>query len=190
MALWLAGVSDHPEAVWVIGALALAIAFASATQDIAIDAYAVEVLHREEQGIAAGARTALLPRRRCWSRAASSITLAAWTSWAFVNLLLALVYLPFMVVTVARAGARGAPRARRGRCARRCGDRSWASSPSTASLEILAFVVLYKLSDNLTQALTRPFLVQTGFGDFDVGVGQGPRSAQRRRSSARSWAGC
>ena len=38
------------------------------------------------------------------------------------------------------------------------------------SLEILAFVVLYKLSDNLTQALTRPFLVQAGFNDFDVGV--------------------
>ncbi len=56
--LWLAGVSSHPEAVWVIGALALAIAFASATQDIAIDAYAVEVLRREEQGFASGARTA------------------------------------------------------------------------------------------------------------------------------------
>jgi PAT family beta-lactamase induction signal transducer AmpG len=37
-------------------------------------------------------------------------------------------------------------------------------------VEILAFVVLYKLSDNLTQALTRPFLVQVGFNDFDVGV--------------------
>jgi PAT family beta-lactamase induction signal transducer AmpG len=38
------------------------------------------------------------------------------------------------------------------------------------ALEILAFVLLYKLSDNLTQALTRPFLVQVGFDDFDVGV--------------------
>ena len=38
------------------------------------------------------------------------------------------------------------------------------------SLEILAFVVLYKLGDNLTQSLTGPFLVQTGFDDFDVGI--------------------
>ena len=60
---WLAGVSSRPDAVWVIGALTLAIAFASATQDIAIDAYAVEVLRRDEQGIASGARTALLSRR-------------------------------------------------------------------------------------------------------------------------------
>ncbi len=38
------------------------------------------------------------------------------------------------------------------------------------AVEILAFVVLFKLSDNLTQALTRPFLVKVGFNDFDVGV--------------------
>ena len=56
------------------------------------------------------------------------------------------------------------------------------------SLEILAFVVLYKLSDNLTQALTGPFLVQTGFDDVDVGVAR-RRSARRPRSSACSSAG-
>src|SRR6476659_9057338 len=39
----LAGVGNNPETPWVVGALALAIAFASATQDIAIDDYAVEV---------------------------------------------------------------------------------------------------------------------------------------------------
>jgi len=37
LGLGSAGVSDHPEAVWVIGAFALAIAFASASQDVAID---------------------------------------------------------------------------------------------------------------------------------------------------------
>jgi len=38
------------------------------------------------------------------------------------------------------------------------------------ALEILAFVVLYKLADNLAGALVRPFLVQIGFNDFDVGI--------------------
>jgi PAT family beta-lactamase induction signal transducer AmpG len=38
------------------------------------------------------------------------------------------------------------------------------------ALEILAFVVLFKLSDNLTQALLRPFFVKVGFDDTDVGV--------------------
>ena len=87
LGLGLAGVSSHPEAVWVIGSFALAIAFASATQDIAIDAYAVEVLRREELGFASGARTAFY-RAAMLVAGGVSITLAAETSWAFVNVLL------------------------------------------------------------------------------------------------------
>lgn len=97
--LWLAGVSDRPQAVWVIGGLTLAIAFASATHDIAIDAYAVEVLRRDEQGIASGSRTAFY-RAAMLTAGGASITLAAETSWPFVNLVLALLYLPMMLVTV------------------------------------------------------------------------------------------
>ena len=59
VSLMLAGVGQRPEAIWVVGALAMAIALASATQDIAIDAYAVEVLHKDEQGAASGARVAM-----------------------------------------------------------------------------------------------------------------------------------
>src|SRR3954470_21857758 len=40
----------HPSQLWAIGALAMLIAFAGATQDIALDAYAVEYLRPEEQG--------------------------------------------------------------------------------------------------------------------------------------------
>src|SRR3990172_5874522 len=58
LTLGLAGLAGHPDAVWLIGALTLAIAFASASQDIAIDAYAVEVLRPDEQGVAVGARVA------------------------------------------------------------------------------------------------------------------------------------
>ncbi len=168
LGLWLAGVSSHPEAVWVIGALALAIAFASATQDIAIDAYAVEVLRREELGFASGARTAFY-RAAMLVAGGVSITLAAETSWAFVNVLLALLYLPFMLVTVFAPEPEELPAP-----PRTLREAVWGPFvgflAQHRSLEILAFVVLYKLSDNLTQALTRPFLVQAGFNDFDVGV--------------------
>ena len=57
--LWLAGVPPSPDTVWVIGAICLATGFAAATQDIAYDAYTVEVLRKEEQGAAVGARVAL-----------------------------------------------------------------------------------------------------------------------------------
>jgi PAT family beta-lactamase induction signal transducer AmpG len=166
--LWLAGVSSHPEAVWVIGALALAIAFASATQDIALDAYAVEVLQRDEQGFASGARTAFY-RAAMLVAGGASITLAAETSWTFVNLLLALLYLPFMVVTVMAPEPESLPAP-----PRTLKEAVWGPFvgflAQHRSLEILAFVVLYKLGDNLTQSLTGPFLIQTGFDDFDVGV--------------------
>jgi PAT family beta-lactamase induction signal transducer AmpG len=182
LGLWLAAVSDRPGAVWVIGALTLAIGLAAATQDIALDSYAVEVLRREEQGAAVGARTAMY-RAAMFVSGGVAITLASdldvnlfglhlghWPgSWTLVNYLMAACWIPMLVVT-------------------------WKSpEPETVSeppqslrqavwepflgflaqhraLEILAFVILYKLSDNLTQALTRPFLVQVGFSPADVGV--------------------
>jgi PAT family beta-lactamase induction signal transducer AmpG len=166
--LWLSGVSSHPEAVWVIGALALAIAFASATQDIAIDAYAVEVLHRDELGFASGARTAFY-RAAMLVAGGASITLAAETSWTLVNFLLALLYLPFMAVAVFAPEPESLPAP-----PRTLREAVWGPFvgflAQHRSLEILAFVVLYKLGDNLTQSLTGPFLIQTGFNDFDVGI--------------------
>jgi PAT family beta-lactamase induction signal transducer AmpG len=168
LGLWLAGVSSHPEAVWVIGSLALAIAFASATQDIAIDAYAVEVLERKEMGIATGARTAFY-RAAMLVSGGVSITLAAYFSWALVNLLLAFLYLPFMLVSVFAPDPEVQPPPPRTLKEAVFGPFVGFLAQHRA-IEILAFVVLYKLSDNLTQALTRPFLVQVGFNDFDVGV--------------------
>ena len=42
LGLMLAGVGGRPEALWVVGALAFAIAVASASQDIAIDAWRID----------------------------------------------------------------------------------------------------------------------------------------------------
>ena len=175
LGLWLAGVSSHPEAIWVIGALAFAIAFASATQDIATDAYAIEILHREELGIATGWRTALY-RLAMLVSGGAAITLAASTSWTFVNLLLALAYLPFMLVTARAPEPENLPPP-----PRTLREAVWGPFvgflAQHRALQILAFVVLYKLGDNLTQALTRPFLIQIGFNDVDVGIGAGTVAA-------------
>jgi PAT family beta-lactamase induction signal transducer AmpG len=168
LGLALASVSNRPGAVWVIGALALAMAFASASQDIAYDAYAVEVLRPEEHGLAVGARTALY-RAAMWVSGGVAITLAAQVSWAVVNALLALAFLPLVLVTVRApepAELPAPPRTLR--------EAAWGPFASflaqDRALQILAFVVLFKLSDNVTQALLRPFFVQVGFGDVDVGV--------------------
>jgi MFS transporter, PAT family, beta-lactamase induction signal transducer AmpG len=165
----LAAVSDSPVGVGTIGALCVAIAFASATFDIAYDAYTVEVLRPEEQGIAVGARNAFY-RGAMLVSGGVSITLAAGWGWGSINLLLGLVYLPFVLIVLfspePEAILGGAPKTLR--------EAVWGPFVSLLTrhraFEILAFVVLYKLSDQLTQALTRPFLVQVGFDDFDVGV--------------------
>jgi PAT family beta-lactamase induction signal transducer AmpG len=168
LTMWLAGVSDHPEAVWVIGAVTLAMGFAAATQDIAIDAYAVEVLRKEEHGVAVGARTALY-RVAMFASGGLAITLGAEYSWRAVNFALALIYLPMLFVTLRSPEPPGLPEPPRS-----LRDAVWGPFvgflAQHRALEILAFVVLYKLSDNLTQALSGPFLVQTGFSPTDVGV--------------------
>jgi PAT family beta-lactamase induction signal transducer AmpG len=168
LGLWLAGVSDRPDAVWVIGALTLATAFASATQDIAYDGYAVEVLRKEEHGLAVGARMAFY-RAAMLVAGGYAITRAAQTSWQSVNLLLALLYLPAMLVTILAPEPELAPPPPR-TLKQAVWEPFLGFLAQHRALEILAFVVLFKLSDNLTQALVRPFLVEVGFGAFDVGI--------------------
>jgi PAT family beta-lactamase induction signal transducer AmpG len=171
LGLGLAAASHHPVNVALVGVLALLTAFASASQDIAYDAYAVEVLHREEHGLAVGARNAFA-RAAIFLSGRVSITAAAWSGWAAVQGALALLYLPAMLVTW-RAPEPERPAKPVGSLR----DAVWLPFVSFLgqhrALEILAFVVLYKLSDNLTQALTGPFLVQIGFGPVDVGVANG-----------------
>jgi PAT family beta-lactamase induction signal transducer AmpG len=161
LGLVLAGVGERPEAVWVVGAVALAIAVASASQDIAIDAYAVEVLHTDEQGPASGARIALY-RAALLVSGGASITLAAQLGWPAVNVLLAVVYLPILLITWKSPEPEVQPTP-----PRTMRDAVWLPFLSfltrRRALEILAFVVLYKFADNLAQALTRPFLIDMGY---------------------------
>ncbi|MHB8346678.1 MAG: AmpG family muropeptide MFS transporter [Acidiferrobacterales bacterium] len=167
--LLLGGVAQRPGAIWIAGALTLAIAFASASQDIAIDAYAVEILHSEEQGIAVGARIAIY-RAAMFVAGGLTITLAGLWSWPVMFWVIAALYLPMMAVTwfspVNGTDRIHAPQSLRAAV--------WEPLvgflAKQRALELLAFLVLYKLADNLAGALVRPFLVQVGFNDFDVGV--------------------
>ncbi|HVQ13880.1 MAG TPA: MFS transporter, partial [Vicinamibacterales bacterium] len=143
-------------------------ALASASQDIAIDAYAVEVLHKEEQGAAAGARTALY-RVALLVSGGLSITLAAQIGWPAVNALMAFVYLPMLLITwkSPEPEVEAPP-------PRSLNDAVWQPFISfltrPRALEILAFVVLYKLADQLAQSLTRPFLIDMGYDATQRGV--------------------
>ena len=169
LSLCLAGLGHHPDAPWVVIALALAIAFASASQDIAYDAYTVDVLKPEEQGIAVGAKTAIY-RAAMYIAGATSITLAGSYSWPMVNVFLAFLYLPMLLITWKAPEPPDAPRSPRS-----LREAVW--NPFLGflgrhrALQILAFVFFYKFADNLAEALLRPFLVDMGYSAADRGVG-------------------
>jgi len=166
--LLFAGVGRHPDAIWVVGALALAVALASASQDIAIDAYAVEVLRENEQGAAVGARIALY-RAALVVSGGAAITAAGRMGWPAVNVMLGLLYLPILFITWKAPEPEErtpAPASLR--------EAVWhpflGFLARHRALEILAFVFLYKFADQLTQALTRPFLIDMGYNADHRGI--------------------
>ena len=168
LVLLLAGAGERPEAIWVVGALAFAIAIASASQDIAIDAYAVDVLRKEEQGAAVGARLAFY-RAAMLVSGGAAITLAARIGWPAVNALLALVFALMVALTWRSPEPEAQPAP-----PRTLRDAVWLPFAEMLrrhrALEILAFVVLYKLGDQLTQSLTRPFLIDMGYDAVHRGI--------------------
>lgn len=166
--LMLAGVGHRPEAIWVVGALALASGIAAASQDIAYDAYTVDVLRTEEQGVAVGARTAFY-RAAMLISGGTAISLAARIGWPTVNIVLALCYVPMMWITWKAPEPEESPVAPPS-----LRDAVWLPFVQMLSrpraLEILMFVVLYKFADNLSQTLTRPFLNDMGYSADHRGI--------------------
>jgi PAT family beta-lactamase induction signal transducer AmpG len=168
LTLMLAGVGHVPETPWVVLALSLSIAFASATQDIAIDAYSVDVLRSEEQGVAVGGSRSIY-RIAMFLAGAFSITFAGWTSWPVVCVGMACLYLPMLFVTIKAPEPEDAPAAPKS-----LRDALWLPFLGFLgrhrALEILAFVIFYKISDNLAVALLRPFLIDKGYTDMERGI--------------------
>jgi PAT family beta-lactamase induction signal transducer AmpG len=100
---------------------------------------------------------------------AFAITLASWWSWPVVLAAIAVSYLGLLVATSLAPKPEESidpPRTLR--------DAVWQPFVGFLSrplaLEILAFVILYKLSDVMANALLRPFLHDMGYNEVDRGV--------------------
>jgi PAT family beta-lactamase induction signal transducer AmpG len=164
----LAGVGHEPEAIWVVGAIGFAIAIASASQDIAYNAYMVDVLRPEEQGVASGANVGVY-RLAMLVSGGAAISLAARIGWPAVNVLLAVVYLPLLLITkwAPEPEVKTVP-------PRSLREAIWEPFlgflGKPRAIEILAFVFLYKIADQLAQSLTRPFLIDMGYNADQRGI--------------------
>ena len=162
--------SSGSPTVPLVALLTLLLSFASATQDIAYDAYTVEVLRPEERGLAVGARNALARAGMFIGRVVN--TFGPKIGWAPTFSAIAAAFVPFAAVTwMAPEPDVPPPPPRTLRAA------IW--EPFVGffrhgrALEIAAFLFFYKFADNLVTALVSPFLGQLGYDPVDIGIAQG-----------------
>ncbi len=177
----LASQAARPDVV-VVGMIAVAIAFASASQDIAIDSYAVEVLRPEEHGPAVGARVAfyrvamLISGKLAISMAVIPLALMpGWivtSGWPATLSLLAVVAALSIPVTIF-APEPEVPAPPPQTLVQAVWEPFVGFLARPRALELLGFVLLFNLSDNLAGALVSPFLVEHGYSLNDVGIGSG-----------------
>lgn len=153
---------------------ALLIAFLSASQDIAFDAYRTDVLTPPEMG--AGAALAVLGYRiALLATGAAALVLADSLSWQLVYLCLA----GLMLLTVAfslfapEPQLKDRPPANLREAVILPFQEFFQRSGVRQGLLILVFVVLYRLGDALVGNMATPFLLQTGFTQTDIGAIQG-----------------
>lgn len=161
------GMTDPAQAPHATAALALVVAFCSATQDVAIDAYRIEVLREAEQAAGAAA-TQTGYRGGLLAAGAGAIAISDFIAWPGVFAVLAsLVGVGAIAVLLAPWPATPAPIERP-----RFADvfvaplRDLLSRP--AIVAIFAFAVLYKFGDSIAGAMANPFYIELGFTGVEI----------------------
>jgi MFS transporter, PAT family, beta-lactamase induction signal transducer AmpG len=155
----------------IIVVLAALLAFVSATQDIALDAYRRELLGEVELGLGNSVHVnayriaGLVP-------GSLSLILADHLPWGQVFAITALFMLPGMAMTlmVAEPAVAGRlPRTLREAVVEPFREFIQRAGVREAML-ILAFIFFYKLGDSLCTALATPFYLDMGFAKSDIGL--------------------
>jgi PAT family beta-lactamase induction signal transducer AmpG len=141
----------------------LALAFASATQDIAIDAYTIGLVDRGEEGKANGVRVAAA-RVALITSGGALLLIVPWIGWPTAYLLAAAVFVVLAVV------ARAAPPVVVNAAAQRDWRPllNWATRRGAPAM--FAFALIYKLGDASMGPMVRPFWIDKGFSVFEIGL--------------------
>lgn len=162
------------QALQPLAILCLVIAFLSATQDIAVDAYRTDILEELEMGSGAainvlGYRIALL------LTGGLALVLADQLPWPTVYLLMSALMIVGLVTAVRAPEPilRDRPPESLADAVRLPFIEFFQRSGWLQGVSILVFIVLYKLGDALVGNMSTPFLLQTGFSKTAVGTVQG-----------------
>jgi MFS transporter, PAT family, beta-lactamase induction signal transducer AmpG len=160
---------------------AVFVAFLSASQDIVIDAYRVELLRPEEQGAGAAA-TQWGYRFGMLASGAGALYAASFGGWRFAYAAMAVLMLVGMITvwltpepsgssqTEALPGPTAAARARAwlGRAVVAPFRDMFERNGAVQLLAIVVFIVLYKFGDALAGSMANPLYVSLGFTKVEV----------------------
>jgi len=178
-AIVLMGMTDPTVAPLTVAAAAVAVAFFSASQDIVIDAYRIDILREEEQGAGAavtqaGYRVGLLVA------GAGAIALSDFVGWPVIFGMLAAVIVASMVVTLL-APEPPEPASNARITERRYDIDAFVDWTKTAVVDpfldfmkhrgwliILTFVLLYKFGDAIGGVMANPFYNEIGFTGVEI----------------------
>jgi MFS transporter, PAT family, beta-lactamase induction signal transducer AmpG len=171
------GLSDPAADLWRTALLAVLVAFCSASQDIVIDAYRIELLEEKQQGAGAavyviGYRIAMLVS------GAGALLIADHAGWSAAYATMATLMLVGVVTVLLspepQASALLEPGERRslGVWLREAVIDPFAEflrrNGVVTALAILLFIMFYKLGDALLGVMANPFYVELGFSKTEV----------------------
>jgi PAT family beta-lactamase induction signal transducer AmpG len=150
------------------GLLALAVAFVGATQDIASDAYAVELLRPVEHGAAPGVR-AIYYRLGMLLAGAVAVGLSDFLGWPGVFLLLGGLFAACIPLVLACPEPEN-PVVPARSLAQAVAEPFRSFFSRADALPIAFFLVTYKLGDNMAGTMVNPFLKDLCFSNVELGA--------------------
>ena len=167
---WM-GFQDPSDGLQTVAIIAVLIAFFSASYDVAYDAYKIDVLDEREMGAGAamnvlGYRIALLVT------GAAALAMAERIGWNNVYFILAGRLLVSILTTfrAPEAVVQIAPPASLRDAVVLPFQEFFSRVGVKRAFAVLAFIVLYKLSDYFAQSMATPFLLRTGFTQTEIGA--------------------
>ncbi len=176
------GATDPLQDLRLTAILALAVTFCSASQDIVIDAYRVEILEESQYG--AGAATLVFGYRvGMLTAGAGALYLASYVDWSWVYTVMAgLVTVGIATILLSPEPKRpGGDEARTRPSHRGSGWAEAAAWMQTAVIDpfadfmkrrgwvvILVFVIFYKFGDTLAGVMANPFYIELNFTKIEI----------------------
>jgi PAT family beta-lactamase induction signal transducer AmpG len=155
-------------------ALLLAFTTASATQDIAIDAYTIGILGPGEEGVANGVRVSAY-RAALIAGGGGLVIVAGALGWQLVFLVAAAMFVALAVVVwrsprLNEVGGSDRVRPSADQAGAPWSAPLWAWLRRPGALLIFAFVLTYKLGDSSMGPMVKPFWVDRGLSVEEIGL--------------------